>query len=81
MAIRSDDNSSQCNIYSTRLNGRYYQSNHKWYFYTREGPTLGPYTDKESAKQGLNDYLDFLTLASFTTLELYFKYTQRKNDS
>ena len=75
MELRSNDNDIQndSNIYSIKLPNRYYKFQNEWYFYTREGEILGPYHDKFSAKQGVSDYLEFLSLASSTVLQQYFK--------
>ncbi|WP_163832711.1 DUF6316 family protein [Spartinivicinus ruber] len=43
--------------------GRYLQTQDGWYFYTREGKTLGPYDSKDLAIEGLNQYLEFLPQA------------------
>ena len=43
---------------------RFYNFENEWFFTTREGSPVGPFSTQESAKSGLVDYLDFLTLAS-----------------
>ncbi|MCX4027126.1 hypothetical protein H0A36_21550 [Endozoicomonas sp. SM1973] len=78
MKLRKDDNQSNFCIYARRLSDRYFKASHGWYFYTREGETIGPYYDKNSAVCGVNDYIEFLSLASSTVLEKYFKYAQKE---
>lgn len=34
-----------------------------WYFKTREGAPMGPFDDRSEAEQGLQDFLEFMTLA------------------
>lgn len=43
---------------------RFYTFENEWFFTTREGSPVGPFSTQESAKSGLTDYLDFLNLAS-----------------
>ncbi len=42
---------------------RYFSMENEWFFSTREGSSVGPFTSLESANIGLNDYLEFLKLA------------------
>jgi len=42
---------------------RFFQLNSDWFFATREGALVGPFTTNESANSGLNDYLDFIRLS------------------
>lgn len=49
---------------------RFYAFENEWFFTTREGSPIGPFSTHESAKSGLTDYLDFLNLASPKTRAL-----------
>ena len=60
------------NVVIERRGSRFYQTPRGWFFNTREGNIQGPYIDKESAKEGLNDYLAFVSNASSTALEQFF---------
>ncbi len=42
---------------------RFYQLEGEWFFATREGAAMGPFTTRDEASVGLNDYLEFLELA------------------
>lgn len=39
-----------------------------WYFTTREGKAMGPFDTEDEAREGLNDFLEFLRLADLQTL-------------
>ena len=43
---------------------RFFQLENEWYFATREGASLGPYSTLPEAKQGLGDFLAFIELAN-----------------
>jgi len=43
---------------------RFYAFKNEWFFTTREGSPIGPFSTRETANSGLTDYLDFLNLAS-----------------
>ncbi|MDC3332985.1 DUF6316 family protein [bacterium] len=47
---------------------RFYLSNGSWYFATREGAPMGPFDSKVDARQGLDDFLEFMSLAEPRTL-------------
>ncbi len=53
-----------------RLSTRLYQDETagNWYFTTREGKSMGPFDTKDEARQGLEDFLEFLRLADLQTL-------------
>lgn len=40
----------------------------RWYFMTREGKSMGPFDSEDEARQGLEDFLDFVRLADLQTL-------------
>lgn len=42
---------------------RFFSVGSEWYFATREGASIGPFGDKGEAEKGLQDFVDFLTLA------------------
>lgn len=42
---------------------RFFQLKNDWFFATREGSMIGPYTTRDSAYLGLTDYIDFIRLA------------------
>ncbi len=42
---------------------RFYLFESEWFFATREGAAVGPFATQETAKMGLQDYLEFLSLA------------------
>lgn len=52
---------------------RFFNVEHDWYFTTREGCPVGPYTNKGQARTGLNDFLEFLELAAPNTLAAFFQ--------
>lgn len=42
---------------------RFFRQKSIWYFRTREGIDIGPFNDIYDAKEGANDYIDFISLA------------------
>lgn len=42
---------------------RFYSFESEWFFATREGAAVGPFSTLESATHGRDDYLDFMKLA------------------
>lgn len=42
---------------------RFYFNQGAWYFYTREGASIGPFDDRAEAGQGLGNFLEFLRVA------------------
>lgn len=42
---------------------RFFQLNNDWFFATREGAMVGPFSTRESASTALTDYLDFIRLS------------------
>ena len=42
---------------------RFFQLNNDWFFATREGSMVGPYSTRDSAGLGLADYIDFIRLS------------------
>ena len=42
---------------------RFFRLNDDWFFATREGSMVGPYSTRDSAGLGLADYLDFIRLS------------------
>lgn len=42
---------------------RFFQLNNDWFFATREGSMVGPYSTRDSASLGLADYIDFIRLS------------------
>lgn len=47
---------------------RFFAAQGQWFFSTREGLPIGPFEDKQDAKQGLGDFIEFMTLAEPKTL-------------
>jgi hypothetical protein len=47
---------------------RFFSAQGEWYFSTREGAPIGPFEDKYEARKGLNDFIEFMSLAEPTTL-------------
>ena len=41
---------------------RFFAVSSSWYFSTREKVAVGPYQDKKEAKQGLSDFIEYMTL-------------------
>lgn len=52
--------------------GRFFEQSPSWYFHTREGASIGPFENRTEAEQGLQDFLDFITLAAPTTLASFY---------
>ncbi|WP_240472816.1 DUF6316 family protein [Dasania marina] len=48
---------------------RFFAAQGAWYFSTREGSSIGPFDDKNEARRGLNDFIEFMTLAEPRTLD------------
>jgi len=42
---------------------RFFAAQGAWYFSTREGSAIGPFGDKSEARKGLDDFIEFMTLA------------------
>jgi hypothetical protein len=51
---------------------RFFEQSRRWYFATREGASIGPFDNRFEAEQGLQDFLDFITLATPTTLASFY---------
>lgn len=47
---------------------RFFSAQGAWYFSTREGNAIGPFEGKEDARQGLDDFIEFIQLAKPKTL-------------
>ncbi|MGK0441001.1 MAG: hypothetical protein ACJA0N_000796 [Pseudohongiellaceae bacterium] len=47
---------------------RFFAAQGAWYFSTREGSSIGPFEDKGEAQKGLDDFIEFMTLAEPKTL-------------
>ena len=47
---------------------RFFSAQGEWYFSTREGAPIGPFEDKEEARKGLFDFIEFMLLAEPKTL-------------
>lgn len=47
---------------------RFYAIDSEWYFNTREGAPIGPFSTRREAAQGLRDFLEFMALAEPKTL-------------
>ena len=56
---------------------RFFSAQGNWYFSTREGTPVGPFDDKEEAKDGLDNFIEFMQLAEPKTLtKLYCALTR-----
>lgn len=51
---------------------RFFITGKRWYFSTREGCPIGPYQNKNQAGKGLNDFLEFLSLAKPKMLSKFY---------
>ena len=47
---------------------RFFAAQGEWFFSTREGTPIGPFDDKENARKGLDDFIEFMSLAEPKTL-------------
>ena len=47
---------------------RFFTIQQQWFFSTREGSAIGPFTDREEASAGLNNLIEFMELANPKTL-------------
>jgi hypothetical protein len=47
---------------------RFFSARGEWFFATREGAAIGPFDDKEEALKGLDDFIEFMSLAEPKTL-------------
>ena len=47
---------------------RFFSAEGQWFFATREGSPMGPFDDKREAQQGLDDFIEFMSLAEPKTL-------------
>ena len=47
---------------------RFFAAQGEWFFSTREGAPIGPFDDKEEAVKGLDDFIEFMSLAEPKTL-------------
>jgi Domain of unknown function (DUF6316) len=47
---------------------RFFAARGDWYFTTREGAPVGPYDNKTEAVRGLDDFIEFMSLAEPKTL-------------
>lgn len=52
---------------------RFHNRKAVWYFQTREGAEIGPFSDQSEASKGLDDFLDFLALADPKTLSSFYR--------
>jgi hypothetical protein len=51
---------------------RFFYEERCWYFRTREGADVGPYNTQKAAKKGLQDFIDFISLADPKTLSQFY---------
>ena len=47
---------------------RFFAAQGEWYFATREGAPVGPFDNKLEASKGLDDFIEFMSLAEPKTL-------------
>jgi hypothetical protein len=58
---------------------RFFAAQGEWYFSTREGTPMGPFDDKQEAKNGLRDFIEFMDLAEPKTLSRLYDALQQTN--
>lgn len=51
---------------------RFFSAQGEWFFATREGAPIGPFEDKEEARKGLDDFIEFLGLADPKILSRFY---------
>lgn len=47
---------------------RFFSAQSEWFFSTREGKSVGPFANKQEATKGLDDFIEFMSLAEPKTL-------------
>jgi hypothetical protein len=52
---------------------RFFAVTSGWYFATREGAPIGPFDDKNEAENGLDDFIEFMSLAEPKTLSKLYQ--------
>ncbi|NYZ69687.1 hypothetical protein H0A36_27100 [Endozoicomonas sp. SM1973] len=72
MSLTRKDDVDKNGAFLAKRYDRYFQTQGDWFFYTREGKTLGPYDSKDLAAEGVGHYLEFLSQAHVSTLKLFF---------
>ena len=58
---------------------RFFAAQGEWYFTTREGTPMGPFEDKQEAKNGLQDFIEFMNLAEPKTLSRLYQALQQNS--
>ncbi len=58
---------SQNNHHHIRTD-RFFSAQGEWFFSTREGSPIGPFENKDHAREGLTDFIEFMSLAEPKTL-------------
>jgi hypothetical protein len=58
---------------------RFFAAQGEWFFSTREGTAMGPFEDKQEAKNGLQDFIEFIDLAEPKTLSRLYEALQPSN--
>ena len=58
---------------------RFFQLNNDWFFATREGSMVGPYSTRDSASLGLTDYLEFIQLSKPRVRKIMLEAYSRTN--
>ncbi len=51
--------------YTKYRSDRFFEAQGRWYFYTREGTTEGPFGRRDAAQQGLENYLKVVATGLF----------------
>ncbi len=64
MILRAGETGSTLPVRSER----FFAAQGEWFFSTREGAPIGPFGDKKEAIKGLNDFIEFMSLAEPKTL-------------
>jgi len=50
-------------VAASRRSSRLHRIEGQWYIRTREGTDLGPYLSRQEARQGLENFMEFMALA------------------
>ena len=51
--------------------GRYFKLHNYWFFTTREGTSVGPFDSMHCAEKSVNDYIEFIKIASPDVVDFF----------
>jgi hypothetical protein len=63
----------ETSAYIPARSDRFFAAHGEWFFSTREGTPIGPFDDKENAVKGLEDFIEFMSLAEPKTLSKLYQ--------